>query len=333
MAEGRVFAHASVAFDDHEAGDLLAGLVATLARRQRGEVKYADFDSAQGVSILAEALEEGGPLHARASVYLVDKVYMTAGEAVDLLVEEAANERGQDLYANGLARKMAHGLFREGRRALGPEGFDALLRGLVSLFRMPRPGDPDPVERLETFFQLVDQLRVTCRRRRVDELLNGFIQARHHAEKFQAELAQSDRDDFLPSLDPLIATLPQVVRSWSEKFGSARYLHDRVNVLSDGRINLLLGLLRHPESHSRRFAYAVRIGDFVRGDSKEPASIQLADVLAGAGRSAGLAALAPSRTAANDAVIGLVRPLVHIDSLWGDDPSWRLLTGRLAVGR
>ncbi len=70
------------------------------------------------------------------------------------------------------------------------------------------------------------------------------------------------------------------------------------------------------------------VGELVRGDSDQHASLQLADVIAGAGRAAAESALGIRTDATAAGFIDVMRPLIDPDSLWGDDETWKRLTGR-----
>jgi len=65
-----------------------------------------------------------------------------------------------------------------------------------------------------SFFAVVDRVRLRRKRRDVDEVLALLWRAKAHAEIFQEFL--EDPTDQPPSLDPLIASIPQTIRSWHE---------------------------------------------------------------------------------------------------------------------
>ncbi|MFJ7334416.1 hypothetical protein ACIQUU_14335 [Streptomyces sp. NPDC101116] len=148
-----------MAIDDAEA----AGIVDTL-RREAGiqkpatEVKFQKMFTGEGAGrrrgLLGELLSPGGPLHGRASVYVIDKHYFVVAKLVDLLLEERFNAMGYDTVSNGVGRQFALDLATEGPRALGRDGFDRLIATAVRLFsKKNRTGDQVTVDDLCTVLQ------------------------------------------------------------------------------------------------------------------------------------------------------------------------------------
>lgn len=328
-ADTEVLAHGSVRYDDTQAAEVIAVLRAELPRSQRPELKFAQCDNLSGAATLAWALGSDGPLHGRAHVFLTHKLYVIMGKTIDLLVEEFEHDRGRDIYSNGEARAMARTLFRDGPRALGPAGFARLAASFVSLFRVGQLAGGDDKETIAEFFATVDQARWSCHRRNVEQLLDRIRAAQQQAEEFQRSLADSG-DDNIPALDPLIPSVMQTIRFWAPPRGvrGLRVLHDRQNVLTDDRVDVLLAQLRAPLPEFRRFTPPVSVDEFVRGDSAEHPSLQLADVIAGAGRAAAEGALGVRTDPVATALIDIIGPIVAADSLWADKSSWRRMTAR-----
>lgn len=321
QANHQVFTHASVDLTTHEAEALVHEL------RRRTSSRAAEFKSEhllrRGDELLPWFLDSDGPLAGRALLELVDKDYFVVGKVVDLLIEEVVHAAGGDLYAGRKARDMAWVLHRQGPRALGAQ-WPNLLDAFNSLMRArQRKGVKATVG---DFFQMVDDVRLRSRRRDVEEVLAFLWQARPHAEKFQNELSDSS---ILPALDPLFAALAQSVRSWHEIHKApVRVVHDVQAALTDQRIAVLVGVLAHPTPEFRRSTPPVIVKAIEQADSKHDPRIQVADLLAGVGR-----------VLANDALRGergprpaLLRPFIDLESIWSDDASWTVLTGRKAVG-
>lgn len=320
----RVFVHASVDLDAVEAAAVMDE-VRRLAPSQAPEYK-ADQILQPSAALAADwMLDPAGPLAGRAAVYLIDKDYFVVGKVVDLLIEEVTHAVGRDLYADRQAREWALTLHRHGPRALGHD-WPRLLAAFNSLMRATqRKGAKTTVEE---FFDALDQVRLASRRRDVEKILAVLWQARPHAHEFQERLL--DDPDQPPALDPLFAALPQTARTWHERTRRpVRIVHDAQTALTPTRVAAVIDGLARPFPEFRRFAPPVTVTAIDQVDSKDDPRVQVADLLAGLARRAATAALdGPADPRAPQ-----LRPFVEPDSLWSDDPSWTVLTGRPAVGR
>lgn len=329
VSPGPVLSHGSVRLDDLQAQEAIAQIRDRLPPLQGKELKFRQLDNARGLQVLTWALSEGGPLWGRASIYLAHKPYVAVAKAIDLLVEEQAHAEGRDLYSAGQAREMARTIFREGPRAVGIENFTGLVASFVSLFREHLPPSAGAKETVDGFFDLVDALRLTARRRNVSDVLMAMHGARDHAVDFQERL-DSEKRSVLPTLDPIIPCIVQSIRYWAEALPHVeiRALHDRINILSDERIDLLIAELRRPYGEFATLAGPVRLREITRGVSEHHPSLQLADVLAGAGRVAGEAALGlrPDDHPHHE-LASILTSSVDVHSLWGDESSWQRLKG------
>jgi hypothetical protein len=322
-ASHRVFVHASVDLDMAEATAVLDE-VRRLAPSQAAEYKADQILRPSAAPAASWLLSAGGPLANRASAYLVDKDYFAVGKVIDLLFEEVAHAAGHDLYAGGQARDLALALHRDGPRALGNQ-WPPLLAAFNSLMRAAqRKGAKTTVDQ---FFAALDQARFGSRRRHVERILHVLWLARPHAVEFQQRLV--DDPDQPPALDPLFAALPQTARAWHARARRPiRIVHDTQAALTSPRIQAIIDELASPHPEFRRFAPPVRIVAIDQVDSKNDPRVQVADLLAGLARRIATGALA--RT--DDSRARLMRPFVDADSLWSDDASWTVLTGRPGVG-
>ena len=297
-----------------------------LAPSQASEFKSDQLLRPGGRNALAWLLSADGALVEHACAYAVDKDYFIVGKVVDLLVEEVTHAAGVDTYKNGQARSFALTLHRQGRRALGTSDWSALLTGFNSLMRArQRKGAKTTVDE---FFAIVDRVRLRSKRRDVDDVLDLLWRARTHADDFQERLA--DVPDQLPSLDPLIASIPQTARSWQDKTGRpVRLVHDRQAVLTPVRVAMLIHALAHPFAEFAWIVPPVHVTAIDQVDSKDDPRVQAADLLAGVSRQLATNALAGEP----DDRIVLLRPFLDLNSLWSHDASWMALTGHPAVGR
>jgi hypothetical protein len=180
---------------------------------------------------------------------------------------------------------------------------------------------------VEDFFSVIDDMRLTSRRKDVGDVLAMVWRARPHAIEFQRSLAEHAKDT--SSLDPLFAALPQAIRFWAgpERL-PVQVVHDIQAALTPERIAVLIHAMAHPHPDLARYSgrYNVRSIDLV--DSKDDPRVQVADLFAGIARHLGGDALRELNTSQTK----LLQPYVDQDSLWSDVGSWQTLTGRRAVG-
>ena len=168
---------------------------------------------------------------------------------------------------------------------------------------------------------LYEELRLAFRRahrRKVSQILRDLLQTREHAEFLLTKLG--DTAEPLLVLEPLIAALPLIGTLWSEKIGALTMLVDEHKVLTDDRLDVIARFaavdiqVAGPRrgAHQRPPERAVR--GVVRGVSRDHPSIQLADLVAGAGQAvARRHAGVPSP--AGERLYPLVVPLISPESL------------------
>src|SRR5215211_8630617 len=119
-----VFAHASVRLDTESATNCVQEIRSRI-RSPATEYKANHLLREKHRSVLRWLLGPLGPLHGNAHVYLIDKAFFVVGKVIDLLVEDATRPAGIGLHSDQRARAMAVILYRECRRAFGPERWDA----------------------------------------------------------------------------------------------------------------------------------------------------------------------------------------------------------------
>jgi hypothetical protein len=317
----------SVATDDDSAALIVDRLRQDTALRQPPELKFSQFTgqrSGRRMEALAELIEPQGALAGRACVYLVDKHFFVTAKIIDLLLEEEAHEQGLNLYGGGGARQLAVTLFVEGPRALGRDGFDRLIETMVGFASMRnRNGTVVTVEALFSEFQ---RAFARAHRRRVADLLAALLRTRAHAEYYLSALG--DPAMRVPAMEPLIPCLPMVGRLWSRELGAVSMLVDEHRVLTDDRLDLIAGNaaldidLAGPAMGVRRRPQSQAVRAVVRGISRAHPSIQLADLIAGAGQAvARRHAGAPSP--AGERLYPSVVPLISAESLVPYDSTTR----------
>lgn len=279
-ARSRYLIIGSVAISDEDA----APIVETIrheARIAAAELKFGTSFARDGKSrqraVLKEMLRQGGPLGPRASVYVVDKQYVVVAKLIDLFVEEKTHAAGIDIRSTGEARKLARTLFVDGPRALGADGFADLLQAAVDFAASTNRGSVGA----EEFFNAVDLAWSRSHRRNVSDVLELLRSCRG---EFDAH-AQSARNGFwLEALEPLVPGVFALTRLWSHRVGRVNVLTDDQKVLTDKHLDQIhADLSGRGVQEFRRMVSQVRMGELVRGQSSQHPSLQLADLVAGAG--------------------------------------------------
>lgn len=275
----------SVAVDDTYAAPIVEQLRRDVGLLQPPELKFSHFagrKNSDRLLALSNILSPGGALDGRAMVYLVDKHFFVAGKIIDLLLEEHAHAAGINLHAGRQAREIARTLFNEGPRALGNDGFNRLVESMVDFASLRNRGSYQVT--VEELFDEINRAWARSSRRRVTEILLQLRQTRLHAEDY---LEWLNNDGAIPRMEPLIPCLGSIAVKWTERIGILSLLADEHKVLTDDILDAAhkgasidigpLGkFITVPPSRSVR--------SIMRGVSRDHPSIQLADLVAGAGQ-------------------------------------------------
>lgn len=276
----------SVAIDDETAGPIVDQLRVDARLSQPPELKFGQFKGQNRLEVLAGLFGPDGPLAGRTRVYLVDKHYFVASKIIDLLLEEEAHARGINLYEDDLARRAAWTLFTDGPRALGGEGFNRVIATMVG-FASSRNRDGSVVS-VDALFKELRLAFARAHRRDVSQILAALLKTRRHAEDYLSTLEQ--RAGFVPTMEPLIAALPLIANLWSDEIGALSMLTDEHKVLTDERLDIIAKMaaldvqFAGPGMGARRRPPERAVSAVLRGVSQDHPSIQLADLVAGAGR-------------------------------------------------
>jgi hypothetical protein len=263
--------------------------------------------------VLLWLLGPSGPLHGNAHVQLVDKAFFLVSKVVDLLVE--------DVVHPGTGDHPAAALYREGRRSLDPEPWNAFLEASNNLMRSK---DREDVETsVDSFFQAVSGLAGSVGK--ADGVLELLSQGRPRAEAFRAQLF--DNPELLPVLDPLMPAIVRAADYWGAGWKPVAIVHDRQNTLPKERIAQLIAMASEPDDAAPGHAvpgHALkgRLVSLTLLDSFSQPRIQLADFLAGVARK-----IASDQLHDRDdtELTALLRPYLDSFSIWGDDRSWSRL--------
>jgi hypothetical protein len=294
-----VFAHASVRLRSESATDCI------LETRERIRSPAREYKSNHLLrekhrSVLEWLLGPSGPIHGNAHVHLTDKTFFVAGKVVDLLIGEVT---GAD------DRAIAVTLYREGRRTLGREPWEAFLKSFNDLMR-PRNRRGARMS-VDEFFGTVDVLRPAAAGSPLGEIIELLWEARPRADAVRARLLDDPRA--LPALDPLLPAIVQAVVHWGEGGRPVAIVHDAHTTLTAERIARITELLGPPRP---------RLAGLRLVDSRADARVQVADFLAGVARKIASDEL---NDRGDPALTALLRPYVDPCSTWADDRSWSLL--------
>ncbi|MFD7854508.1 hypothetical protein ACFV6B_09520 [Streptomyces microflavus] len=273
----------SVAISDADA-EPIVDEIRSATRLQAPELKFSGVfagpKNGTRRPVLSALLAPGGALHGRASVYLLDKHYFVVGKLIDLFVEEQAHKRGSNFRNAGDARKMARSLFEEGPRALGPGLFGRLLASTVA-FTSQKNRDQHYTP--DDFYEVVEEAWARSRRRNVTEALALLRTTRDEAVDYLRS-AHGPEAVIPQALEPLIPAVAAVTANWSRKLGRVNMLVDDQRTLSDANLDNIEAEARdrgYPEF--RHLSRGVHLGHLLRGQSTQHPSLQLADLIAGAG--------------------------------------------------
>ncbi|MEV6159470.1 hypothetical protein AB0L53_54970 [Nonomuraea sp. NPDC052129] len=269
-----------MAVDDHEAGEILDCFRSEAGVRQAPEVKFrhiAGADHGRRRVIFSDLLGDHGALAGRASVYMVDKHFFITAKIIDLLLEEHAYARGKNLHAGGLARELARMLFSEGPRALKQEGFGRLISTMVD-FASARNREGGVVS-VDHLFHEINSAWAGSTLRKVSDLLFALRTTRSEAEEFLQHLGDGD----IPAMEPLVPCVTAAIAWWANRLVDINVLTDEQRVLTDDRLSMIAKAAPLKWGPIRVLP-GTPLRSLVRGVSKAHPSIQLADLVAGAGQ-------------------------------------------------
>lgn len=127
----------------------------------------------------------------------------------------------------------------------------------------------------------------------------------------------------LRALDPVLAAIGQTARTWSERSGhEVIVIHDEAKVLTPETIESLKYHLARPDLVAPSLVNdGVVVREIHQVDSKTDARVQVADLLAGIGRTVAEQALrGESHPLRQD-----FQPMIDPQAMWGDVESWMIM--------
>lgn len=304
-----VFSHASVNLSVDEAEAIMSDL-AGRTRSSAQELKSKVLLRPANRRHLIEVLRPDGPLTGRVNIYLADKSYFVAGKIVSLLIEEDAHARG--LNINAYERALANQLFDLGPRALGEADWKRLLVGFNSLVRTKKRSDSIHPS-FSDFVALLDDVRLRSKRRRVTEILGLVWEAREQARQFE-----DPSESLLRELEPIVPTLNWVATSWRLRLGDVpiAFIHDEHWALNEEATELLVNAAKARVSIGGLLMPSVDLRSITLVDSKSDPRVQVADILAAAGRVVGEDALKGNTSGT---LADSIKPMLDFNGLWSEN--------------
>jgi hypothetical protein len=276
----RVFAHASVHVDSHDAFALVEEV-----RQRTGagthELKASRLNRPWAHPVATWLCAPDGPLDGRAVVHLTDTRLFGLARLAQVLRADTAPEGWWgpredpesweqalrlDTVLAGLPARWEHEVLVAGRN-------------LLWIRRRRRHGEP-----VETW---VDVVRAAAERL-PDAQVRRVLRAWASPEAVQRAHDHLAAPPASPLSEPLLPALRWTVHHWSAR-GDVSVVHDEQSVLTPARVAAIADELA--ASRPGR-----RLAGFVRVDSREDARVQLADLLAGVVRRGAEDALSGDRT-------------------------------------
>jgi hypothetical protein len=276
-----VFVHASVTVSHAIAAEIMAEVRAR-TRSESVELKSKTLLRPKNEGT-ARWLLEHPDLENSVSLHFTHKRYFLVTKLFDTTIEELAHEDHHDMYANGSALCGANILFFTAPVSYG-ERWDALLVAFQDFLRAKSA--PEALASLATLdARVVD---VLSPRGAPPEMFLDLIHAgiKHLMLLSRLQLGEGI-DHRLRTLDPLIPAVGATVAYWAEQSGrSVEILHDAAKELTPERVTEMRKHLQAPEVVApHRAGKGVELAAVTLVDSKLEERVQLADLLAGIGRS------------------------------------------------
>ncbi|WP_169562650.1 DUF3800 domain-containing protein [Microbacterium gubbeenense] len=276
-----VFAHASVTVSSARAVEIMAEVRAR-TRSASAELKSKTLLHPKNEGT-ARWLLEHRDLEDSVSLHLTNKRYFLVTKLFDTTIEELASANGYDMYADGSALCGANVLFFTAPAFYG-QRWNALLVAYQDFLRAKSASDAHAsLATLEA--RVLDSLSLQ------DASANIFLDLIHAGIKHLQLLSRLQLgqgiDHRLRTLDPLIPAVGAAVAYWAEQSGrSVEILHDTAKELTPERVATMRRYLAEPEiAAPHRVGKGVKLAGVTLVDSKREERVQLADLLAGLGRS------------------------------------------------
>jgi hypothetical protein len=282
-----VFCLGSVRITDDLAGPVVTELATLLGRR--GELKWAKVPDPDKAEIVTRLLDRVHGAGGKVSFVVMHNPFAAVAKTVDLLIEEYFHVRKVDIYSDRFALQMAWFLFVQAPPALGTLWTD-LLDVFISLHRRrhPAPQAAAGIDKatVEDLYTALDRALLAVGPGALKQHLDLLARTRPYAEHTQTILNDPDGGSLLDQHQPSIAS---TLRRWADPSLPVRLLHDDCPaVLREEMLDLLERMVADPGPDWEHLVAPVTLLPTAVGDSDVHPSLQLADIVAGAGREVGL---------------------------------------------
>lgn len=277
----------SVACDDEYAQSVLDHLRRSARLATTGEVKFKHLGrNSRRLNALAEALATPRLLGGRCLIYMVDKHYVAASKLVDLLIEENASERGINIVANAVNVVMARALANQAADELGSAQHLNLLQTVVDFASMRNAGGAQVS--VGALMQCLQRAHSSCGEGIVADVLGLALRCEVQAHEHIAHLnyLTSERVAGVAAapMEPLVPAVAALIGEWVNRLGPVSVLADEQLTLTDQILDVFATLSSMSLNEARTgWTRGPHSASVHRGSSIDHPSIQLADLVAGAG--------------------------------------------------
>lgn len=306
----QVLSHASVNVQPDEAASLVKAIRA-LTTSTGDELKSRLFLGKAKTDRAVWFLEQ---LEGKGAVNITDKRYFVSAKIIALLVEPVMRARGEWLYEDGRAHRIAELLYRSGS-GLGSSVLDGLLNAFNILVRIDR--SEIAVGRSDRFFEKVREARAATSPGSLRSVL-GLIAT---GEEYGREIENDHSPVFARFLDmdPLLSSVAATAKYWSLRTeGPMELIHDETSALTPERVELIVNGLNEPHPAIAALSAPIRLRSITLVKSHFDDRVQLADILAGIVNSVAIAALRGE----DHPLEGRIGRFIDPESMWCDQVSW-----------
>lgn len=240
------------------------------------ELKYSRLNrNGRGQRKLLTMLRSSELTTEKTAAAVYHRRYMVITKIVDMLVEELAMRDGVDLYERGANIALCNLWFYTLAELCGRDNFDKLLTSFV---RAVRTGTPTEVN---GFYQVVERMYRVCRDDDARSSLGMLLGTSAVAEDVFSHVD-------VTTLDPAVPTFVDLASHWTERCNEPfEVLHDASKPLAHAE-ELLSYFMATDEPEvivgydRRKRRFPLKATGIVFVDSKDEASVQIADLVSSA---------------------------------------------------
>lgn len=299
-ATHRFFTYGTTSVSVDEASEIICDIRVAIGSSRADIDAARELKSATLLSrhpdVVASTLRES-LLASSASVYVADKWFFLAGKMVSLIVEEQAAEIGVPIAS--IERMLAVELMDQVVPAIGNDLWSELMTAFNQVVRIYHPASGATPSAMPF-------LRALNRVRGIDH--GGYIVTMLWQSREQIlQYLDGANGPVVRYLEPMIPTLLAVAGTWSDRFPS-----QQITIVADEQSSLTADALELLTAAAP--AVGARLAGVTTTRSHDDPRVQLADLLAGAGRYAA----ARIQVGDHDELTRAVIPLLDDNGMWSD---------------